>query len=190
MVGVAGLRLPEQVQRTTMAAAGSPLTAVLVGRFADFLQPGCTEVGPACELGFDLEAVAWAEGSPFPARPFVDPAIDDAPTDWITSNQASVGGRIVGPSGVVLEIALVRPATLRDLDPHAARRIRGADPRGHVWYVRGLRPARDGSSSPDLVWGVVDDTTLEILDTGLVRPRPLREALAAPRGGGNRDHRA
>lgn len=184
-----GLRLPDQIQRTTMAASGGPLTAVLIGRFGDFIQDGCTEAGAACEARFDLEAVAWAEGSPFQVRPFVDPSIHDTPPEWITSNQSSVGGQIVGPNGIVLRIALVRPAMLGDLDPHAARRVRDADPARYVWYVRGLRPALDGGSVPELVWGVVDDTTLETLDTGLVRPRPLREADAAPRIGAGRDYR-
>ena len=34
-----GVRLPQQVQRTTMVASGPPLTAVLIGRFGGFLQP-------------------------------------------------------------------------------------------------------------------------------------------------------
>jgi hypothetical protein len=165
-----GLRLPEEVGRTTIEVRGNPLTAVLVGRFGDFIQDGCTKVSESCEVGFHLDSVAWAEGSPFAIRPFVDPLIDGAPVAWLTVNEAAVGRAVVGSNGIVLETALLRPETLARLDARAAKQIRRADPAAFVWYVRGLRPAAAGSGeSPALVWGVVDDTTLRTLATGRVR---------------------
>ena len=157
----------QQVQRTTMAASGPPLTAVLIGRFGGFLQPGCTAPNVGCEVGFELDAVAWAEGSPFEVRPFVDPMIEAGPADWLTINQARVGTEVVGSNGIVLEAALLRPETLARLDPRAARRIRKADP-GGVRVVR-ARPqaSRPGGGAPELVWGVVDDTTLRMLAKGV-----------------------
>ncbi len=187
-----GVRLPQQVQRTTMAASGPPLTAVLIGRFGGFLQPGCTAPSVGCEVGFELDAVAWAEGSPFAVRAFVDPMIEAGPADWLTINRAAAGTRVVGANGVVLEAALLWPESLARLDPHAARKIRKADPPGFVWYVRGLRPAAAGrGGTPDLVWGVVDDTTLRTLAKGVaIAPGdPAKRAAATPsRVGRGRDH--
>jgi hypothetical protein len=166
-----GLRLPDQVSRTTMAAGGDPITAVVIGRFGDFLQVGCAEVNLACEVGFELAAVAWAAGSPVAVRPFVDPTIGGDPPEWIASNAATAGRRVVASSGIVLEIALVRPRTLPSLDARAARRIRRDDPVGYLWYVRGLRPSARPGAAPYLVWGVVDDTTLRTLASGRDHPR-------------------
>ncbi len=186
-----GVRLPQQVQRTTMVASGPPLTAVLIGRFGGFLQPGCTAPSVGCEVGFELDAVAWAEGSPFEVRAFVDPMIEAGPADWLTINQARVGAEVVGSNGIVLESALLRPETLARLDPRAARRIRKADPAAFVWYVRGLRPAAPGGDAPELVWGVVDDTTLRVLAKGVAAAAgdPMsRDGLRGGRTGHGRDH--
>ena len=163
----AGVQLPDTVDRTTRSVRGNSLSAVLVGRFGGFLDDGCTDVDAGCEAAFHLDAVAWAEGSPFAVRPFVDPLIEAAPVDWLTVNEATVGTEVVGSNGIVLGTALLRPETLAMLDPRAARKIRRADPAAFVWYVRGLRQAT-GDGAPSLVWGVVDDTTLRMLATGRV----------------------
>ena len=184
-----GVRLPAEVQRTTMAASGPPLTAVLIGRFGGFEQPNCSAPNAGCEVSFELDAVAWAEGSPFEVRPFVDPMIESGPPDWLTINRDRVATKVVGSNGIVLEAALLRPETVARLDPRAARRIRKADPKAFVWYVRGLRPTAGGA--PDLVWGVVDDTSLRMLATGVAAAAGgtlHRDGVRGSRTGSGRDH--
>ena len=130
-----GVRLPQQVQRTTMVASGPPLTAVLIGRFGGFLQPGCTAPSVGCEVGFELDAVAWAEGSPFEVRPFVDPMIEAGPADWLTINEARVG-----TAGGRRERHRARggPPAARDAGP-ARSACRAQDPQGRSGGVRVVR---------------------------------------------------
>ena len=60
-----------------------------------------------------------------------------------------------------------------------------------MWYVRGLRPAAPGGDAPELVWGVVDDTTLRVLAKGVAAAAgdPMsRDGLKGGRTGRGRDH--
>lgn len=163
-----GIHLPFAIADTTTAAGGSPLSAVIIGRLVDTPKGNCGPVLANCEVDFDLDAVAWVSGSPFGVQPFIGSQIDAIQQDWVLSNRPAAEALAVGPSGVVLETALVRPATLRTLDPKAARIVRRQRPPGLVWYVRGLNPtvSRGGDVTPRLVWAVVDDVTLKVLAHG------------------------
>ena len=142
-----GIRLPADLARTTPLIGSPPLPAVIVGRFDAKPLPGCT-AGFECEVGFELDAVAWFEGSPYAARPFVGPQIDAIPEDWILHNQAAVEALTVGADGVPLSSALVRPETLATLDPAAARAVRRHPQPGLLWYVRGIRWSERAPRAP------------------------------------------
>ncbi len=175
-----GLGGPDDEVRARQA---DPRGAASAGSGGSWM-PAAPDVDAGCEAAFHLDAVAWAEGSPFTVRPFVDPLIEGAPVDWLTVNEADASGpRWSGRTASSLRPALLRPETLAKLDAHAARKIRRADPAAFVWYVRGLRPAAAGAGRPPtLVWGVVDDTTVRVLAHGDERP----SAPAARRVGPHR----
>ena len=167
-----GIRLPADLARTTPEMRGPPLPAVVVGRVDGSPEPGCVD----CETGFELDAVAWFEGLPYAARPFVGPQIDAIPEDWILRNQAEVEALTVGPDGVPLSSALVRPETLATLDRAAARAIRRHPQPGLLWYVRGIRWSEGRPELPhrELVWAVIGDVSLEVVARGVVDDGPAR----------------
>lgn len=171
-----GIRLPADLARTTPAMGASPLAAVVVGRFDGSPPPGCGTIDKGCAIGFDLDAVAWFEGVPYAARPFVGPQIDAIPEDWILRNQAEVEALTVGPDGVPLSSALVRPETLATLDRAAARAVRRHPQPGLLWYVRGIRWSEGRPELPhrELVWAVIGDVSLEVVARGVVDDGPAR----------------
>ena len=170
-----GIRLPADLARTTPEMRGPPLPAVVIGRLDGSPEPGCV-AEEGCETGFELDAVAWFEGLPYAARPFVGPQIDAIPEDWILSNQAEVEALTVGPDGVPLSSALVRPETLATLDRAAARAIRRHAQPGLLWYVRGIRWSEGRPELPhrELVWAVIGDVSLEVVARGVVDDGPAR----------------
>ena len=163
-----GINLPFAIADTTTAAGGSPFSAVIIGRLASIPSGNCGPVLGNCEVKFDLDAVAWASGNPYGVQPFIGPQIDAIARDWVLSNQHAAEALAVGPSGIVLSTALVRPATLRTLDPKAARIVRRHPPPGLVWYVRGVRRSLYRGATETLIWAVVDDVTLKVLARGIV----------------------
>jgi hypothetical protein len=164
-----GIRLPADLARTTPLIGSPPLPAVVVGRFDTKPLPGCA-AGFACEVGFELDAVAWFQGSPYTARPFVGPQIDAIPEDWILHNQAAVEVLTVGADGFPLSSALVRPETLATLDPAAARVVRRHPQPGLLWYVRGIGWSGGLPELPhrELVWAVIGDVSLKVLAHGVI----------------------
>ena len=164
-----GIRLPADLARTTPLIGSPPLPAVVVGRFDDKPLPGCT-VGFDCEVGFELDAVAWLEGSPYAARPFVGPQIDAIPEEWILHNQAAVEALTVGADGFPLSSALVRQETLATLDPAAARAVRRHPQPGLLWYVRGIRWSDGRPELPhrELAWAVIGDVSLKVVAQGVI----------------------
>lgn len=169
-----GVYLPFAIVGTTTAAGGPPFSAVIVGRLTDTPSGNCGPVLANCEVGFDLDAVVWASDSSYGIKPFIGPQIDAIARDWVLSNQQAAEALAVGPSGVVLYTALVRPATLRTLDPAAARIVRRHPPPGLVWYIRGVGRSLDRGATETLTWAVIDDVTLEVLATGVVGPTAAR----------------
>ncbi|HEY6571343.1 MAG TPA: hypothetical protein VIZ22_13695 [Candidatus Limnocylindrales bacterium] len=169
-----GIHLPAAIADTTTAAGGSPMSAVIIGRLSDTPEGNCGPVLANCEVGFDLDAVAWVSGSPFGVQPFIGPQIDAIARDWVLSNQQAAEALAVGPSGIVISTALVRPATLRTLDPKAARIVRRDPPPGLVWYIRGVSRSLFRGATETLVWAVVDDVNLRILAKGVEGGAPTR----------------
>ena len=161
-----GVHLPAAIADTTKEAGGGPLSAVVIGRLPDIPMGNCGPVLANCEVDFDLDAVAWVSGSPFGVQPFIGPQIDAIARDWVLSNQQAAEALAVGPSGIVISTALVRPATLRTLDPKAARIVRRDPPPGLVWYIRGVSRSLFRGASETLVWAVVDDVNLRVLREG------------------------
>ncbi len=162
-----GIHLPFAIADTTTAKGGSPFSAVIIGRLTATPSGNCGPVLANCEVGFDLDAVVWASGSPYGVQPFIGPQIDAIARDWVLSNQHAAEALAVGPSGVVLETALVRPATLRTLDPAAARIVRRHSPPGLVWYIRGVSRSLYRGATETLVWAVIDDVNLRVLAKGV-----------------------
>jgi hypothetical protein len=165
-----GIRLPADLVRTTPTMRESPLPAVVVGRFDGSPLPGCGTVKADCEIAFELDAVAWFEAGPYAAQPFVGQQIDAIPEDWILHNRSAVEALTVGPAGVPLSSALVRPETLATLDRAAARAVRRHPQPGLVWYVRGLRWADNGGGAKrrELVWAVIGDVSLKVIARGVI----------------------
>ena len=198
-----GIRLPADVAGTTPAKRLPPLAAVVVGRFETSKPVGCGTVVKVCEVGFDLEAVAWFEGSPYDARPFVGPQIDAIPEDWILHNQPVVGSLTVGADGVALSSALVRPARRsRRSIPAAARIVRRHPTRpascGTSAAFAGRRSPR-APRSAELVWAVIGDVSLQgrrarrglrqRREVGLLEPRlPSSAPVGDPPAGDRQPH--
>ena len=82
----------------------------------------------------------------------------------------------VGPDGVPLSSALVRPETLATLDRAAARAVRRHPQPGLLWYVRGIRWSEGRPELPhrELVWAVIGDVSLEVVARGVVDDGPAR----------------
>ena len=165
-----GIFLPFAIADTTTEAGGSPLSAVIVGHLTNTTAGNCGPVLANCEPDFDLDAVIWVSGSPYGVQPFIGPQIDAIARDWVLSNRQAAEAKSVGPAGIVISTALVRPATLRSLDPKAARIVRRHRPPGLVWYIRGISRSLYRGATETFSWAVVDDVTLEVLANGVVGP--------------------
>lgn len=171
-----GVRLPDGIDRTTMAASGGPFQVIVVGRFETVPPTGCRAVAVDCDTGFVLEGVAWVEGEASATNPVIGPEIDARPiiqfdpdghpVAWVTGNQGLAEHAAFGDGGVPLLAALLRPETLARFDPDAAAAIRDAKPAGFVWYVRGIWSMAEPPGGRPLVWAVVDDRSLEVLASG------------------------
>ena len=162
-----GVFLPAAIADTTAAAGGSPISAVIIGRLGNAPVGNCGPVLANCEVDFDLDAVAWVSGSPYAVQPFIGPQIDAIARDLVLSNRRAAEAMAVGPSGIVISTALVRPATLRTMDPEAARIVRRHPPPGLVWYIRGVSRSLYRGATETLVWAVVDDVNLRVLAKGV-----------------------
>ena len=166
-----GIHLPFAIADTTTAAGGSPFSAVIIGRLAAIPRGNCGPVLADCEIAFDLDAVAWVSGSPYGVQPVIGPQIDAIARDWVLANRQAAEALAVGPSGIVVSTALVRPVTLVTLDPKAARIVRRHPPPGLVWYIRGVSRSLYRGATETLGWAVIDDVTLKVLARG-VAPGP------------------
>jgi hypothetical protein len=168
-----GVQLPPAIARTTIAAGGSPLSAVVIGHFDPLPAAGCSPAGIRCDEGFELDAVAWAEGVPFRPGPVIDLGLDATPADWLLS-QRPLAEAALGPGITVLGSALLHPETLADIDARIAIAVAASGrPRGLVWYVRGLETGHDTTDDltravpPRVDWAVVDDLTGRVIASGV-----------------------
>ncbi len=168
-----GMSLPAGISRTTSEARGAPIPVVVIGRFD--IPPGdCSPDADPCDARFLADGVAWADGAPTRVRPMLDAGLDARPADLMLRNERVAEIAAIGWSGTILEIALVRPATVSSIDPSAGAALAAAlaaasPPAGLVWYVRGLETGYGsvgypfGHAPPRLTWVVVDDVTGAVL---------------------------
>ena len=174
-----GVRLPAALEDAT---PDEPIRVVIVGRGAGPDAP-CTGAVRGCGEHMTADLVAWADGDPFDPDPIFDAGLGAVPPKTTSLHLDDARRLVVGPSGTILISAVVLPATVAAIDPEAAMAIAGQPaPRGPLLYVRGMATAYGpgrypvGDYPPRVLWVLLDETTGELLATGLLTPPDGRVA--------------
>jgi hypothetical protein len=165
-----GVRLPPAFEDTVPDV---PMPVVLVGRGP--VAP-CTPDARGCGETLTADLVAWADGRPFEPGPVFDAGLQVPPPGIAYRRLAAAESLATGRSGSVLVAAVVRPATVADIDPDAATAMAAARPApgGLVWYVRSLETVYGPTTYPPgdyparMRWVVLDETTGTPIAAGLV----------------------
>jgi hypothetical protein len=154
LVVPAGVILPSSIS----GGATGAFPVEVLGRFA---AAGSCRLDPAaCEQGFVVERVVWANGADVALKPLLEPGQGTgiSPTPPVTASQ----------NVVTLLAVLARSATVARLDSVAGAAALRMAPikgfsKGSVWYIRDVVIADDGSLLPR--WLLMDALTGNLLAT-------------------------
>jgi hypothetical protein len=143
---------------------GQSVPAVLVGRLSGAAN-ACGAIH-GCERHFDADRLVWVDGLWRGPTTSVEPAL--AGPRLASRVRDRLAAEVTAPSDVLLLETLVRPATLRRVDPVAARDLGASGDSRPIWYRRLL----DTTSSPAATvhWVTIDDASGRLLASGLVSP--------------------
>lgn len=167
-----GIRLAEPLLATTDAAGGAPVRVLLLGWFGREGRACDSAMWGACEAGFIVERIVYAEGSRVGLTTLLAPGLDREPR---ANPLASVADQ-----GIPLLAVYARPDVIGALDPATTRLGAPAASVNASWYLRWW-----DRSAGDLRWRILDGRTLAPLGEGRVGPSVVnaeRAPVAAPPG--------
>jgi hypothetical protein len=177
-----GVRLPPEFEALEGAEAAA-LPVVVIGR-ADPPGADCRDGPRGCREQLTVDAVAWAGDGTFEPGPVWDAGLEVSPPSVAYRRLPAALSLLVEPGdGVPLISAILRPATVADVDTEAGAALAQApEPDGLVWYVRSLHTTRTpgtGAVGADIRWALLDEATGRRIATG-VAGEPARTAIAPP----------
>jgi hypothetical protein len=161
-----GVWVPDAVAATEGQTAGSTVPALVVGRFS----PSSSCSGQqACDQGFVVDRVAWANGLDYPLTPLIDPRLDSGRR----ADPFTVAARL---NAVPLQVVIALPATIASLDAEAGAAAASGPASKPVWFLRVVVGIGSGVGtsagpgvridSPRVAWLLLDEPRLRILASG------------------------
>ncbi len=149
-----------------------PRPVVVIARFGAS-SAGCREDLEGCLDPFTIDRVAWADGRSLAFDRFVEPGLAAGPNDPMVVRTRMTASVALGPTTLLLQVMLLRPATLAAVNAQAAATVSGG--RAYpVWYVRGLGPADEppfdpspGRRAPQILWATIEPVTGALIATGV-----------------------
>ena len=143
------------------AGDGTPQLVAVIGRFGA-ANAGCTGDLRSCEDPFAIERVAWSGGASVALEPGAESGLVMEPADPMVASTSVTAGTSVRPVTTLLNVVLVRPDGLSNVDPAAAVALAAEGFTEAAWYVRGLDVPYDplsgppyGRLAPVIRWAVV-----------------------------------
>jgi hypothetical protein len=180
-----GVRVPDAVAATEGQAAGSTVPAVVVGRFAP--SSSCSGDPQACDQGFVVDRVVWANGIDDALTPLIEPRLDSGPR----ADPFVVAARL---DAVPLVAVLAWPNAIASLDAEAGAAAAKGAASEPVWFVRmivgigggvgtGLGPGVR-TDSPRVAWLLLDEPRLRVIASGPALDPTGAGTAAMPLAGG------
>ena len=179
-----GVQVPGAVAATEGQTAGSSVPALVVGRFSP--SSSCTADPQACDQGFVVDRVVWANGLDYPLTPLIEPQLGSRPRP----DPFIVPARL---DAVPLLGVLALPNTVASLDAGAGAIATKGPPSKPVWFLRVVVGIGSGvgtstgpgvrADSPLVGWLLVDEPGLVLLASGPASV-PAGATAAVPLPGG------